>query len=280
MLFPAYGRVRAGAQHLLRTYALHRPPELEGRLRELAELAAAASDDLYAHRDLTRYERRVFSQNGEDGVLVEIFNRVGVHNRHFVEFGVQDGTEGNAVLWADVFGWAGLFVEAAAEPFDRLRRKYAGTRVVTTQATITADNVNDVFAAANVPSEFDLLSIDIDGNDLYVWEALIDFSPRVVVIEYNAGIDPSRPLVQPHRPDRAWDGTGAYGANLAALDVVAARHGYQLAHTDLCGVNAFYVRADLWPSLAIDRAPRRTENHGLTGLGHRPATPDGGWREP
>ena len=102
----------ASAQLFLKSYARYRPAELDRRFAALHVARERASAALYAEGDLSPYELKVFSQNGEDGVLIEIFNRIGTTNRYFVEFGIQDGTEGNAVLLAEVFGWSGLFIEA------------------------------------------------------------------------------------------------------------------------------------------------------------------------
>jgi hypothetical protein len=278
-VFKVGGQVRQQAKSFLRSYARYRPPELDRRLDSLGRLTRRADDALFAVRDLTRYEQRVFSQNGEDGVLVEIFTRLGVTNQYFVEFGIQNGTEGNAVLLADVFGWSGLFFEADPKGFAEVSAKYAGSRVVVAQELVTADRINRLLTEHGVPPEPDLLSIDIDGNDIYVWDALTDHRPRVVVIEYNSGIRGDGALAQPHDPDRVWDGSGAFGSTLAALDVVAARKGYRLAHSDLTGTNAFYVRTEDWEQLGIDEAPRRTQNFGLTGITQPPAEPPGGWRE-
>jgi hypothetical protein len=278
-VFEVGGPIRRRARHLLRSYALFRPMELDRRLAHLAEIVRRADPALFAGSDLTRYELRVFSQNGEDGVLVEILNRIGPTHRYFVEFGIQEGVEGNCVLLADVLGWSGLFIEADADGFAQVSRKYAGSRVQVVQELVTAERFDDILTAAGVPAEPDVLSIDIDGNDVYVWDALERFRPRIVVVEYNSGIAPERPQAQPHDPDRGWDGSGAFGSNLAALDVVAARKGYRLAHSDLAGVNAFYVRADLWDALGIDHVPRRAQNYGLTGIKQAPSAPPGGWSE-
>lgn len=277
-MFRVGGPVRQRARTFLRAYARYRPMEVDRRLDALGEVARRADPDLYAVADLTRYEHKVFSQNGEDGVLIEIFNRIGVTNRFFVEFGIQNGTEGNAVLLADVFGWSGLFLEADDDDVERVRIKYAGNaRVQVAHELVTAQRVEELFAAASVPAEPDLVSIDIDGNDIYVWDALNHFRPRVVVVEYNAGIDSNEPLAQPHDPGRSWDGSGAFGSTLTALDVVAGRHGYRLAHSDLTGTNAFYVREDCWSALGIDAAPRRAQNFGLTGITQDVQEPPGGW---
>jgi hypothetical protein len=227
--------------------------------------------------DLTRYEWGVFSQNGEDGVLAEIFRRIGPGRREFVEFGVENGIEGNCVALADVFGWSGLFMEGDETNALSLGWKYRDSPAVrTAHAHVTAENVDELFAANAVSVEPDVVSIDVDGNDLWIWHALTHCRPRVVVIEYNANLDHNRPLVQPYDPDWRWPGTDWFGASLGALDTVAARKGYRLVHTELAGVNAFYVREDLLgPFDALERVPRRSQNYGGTGYGH-PPHPGGG----
>lgn len=271
------GRVRGTAREFLRGYARYRPTTIDTRLAHLAQLVERTKPELYAGSDLSRYELRVFSQNGEDGVLVEILNRIGVTHHYFVEFGIQEGVEGNCVLLADVLGWSGLFLEADPDFFAGVSRKYAGSRVRVVQELVTADRFDEILTAADVPTDLDVLSIDIDGNDVYVWDALTSHQPRVVVVEYNSGIAGEGPLAQPHVPDRSWDGGSAWGSSLSALETVARRKGYTLVHTDLSGVNAFFVRDDLVAAVGVDRAPRRSQNYGLTGITQQPSEPPGGW---
>jgi hypothetical protein len=270
-------RLRRALHAILRNYVQHRPVEIDRRLESLRVIAERARPDLFAATDLTRFEYKVFSQNGEDGVVVEVLNRIGAVGHYFVEFGVQSGHEGNCVLLADLFGWRGLFIEADDAACRQLQAKYANSDVTVRHAKVTADRVEAIFAEAGVPVEPDVLSIDIDGNDLYVWTAITGYRPRLVIIEYNAGLDVREPRVQPPDEQRGWDGTGAYGSSLAALDTVAERKGYRRIHTELAGVNAFYLRADLLPLVGVDRTPRRNANFGLTGGRHVPATPRGGW---
>ena len=194
---------------------------------------------------LASFELRVLSQSGEDGVLAEIFRRIGVSERYFVEFGVESGREGNCVYLADVADWNGLFIEAEPALYRKLDDKYvASSGVVTSQAMVTPANVEELFHRAGVPAEPDVVSIDIDGGDYWVWEAMVNYRPRVVVIEYNAAIDPRRRLVQPRERAR-WDGTDFFGSSVAALRALGESKGYRLVHTELAGVNAFFVREDL-----------------------------------
>lgn len=221
--------------------------------------------------DLTLFELSVFSQNGEDGVVQEILRRIGVSRRFFVELGCSSN-ESNCLLLADAFGWSGLFIDANETEFHALSRKYraaSGIRVV--QDVVTADNFQDILRREEVPNEFDLLSIDVDGNDYWIWQALEDYRPRMVVIEYNASLPHDRSLVQPNDSGISWDGTESFGASAGALRDLARQKNYRLVHTDLSGTNAFFVREDLADSaLAIDsEAQVRAPNYFLYGLTHR-----------
>jgi SAM-dependent methyltransferase len=224
--------------------------------------------------DLTRYELRVFSQNGEDGVLAEIMRRVGATNREFVEFGVESGAEGNCVFLADVLGWSGAFLEADPALSARLSAKYRWTnRVRTLNAKVEPDNVERLLRRLAVPDEPDVLSIDVDGADYWIWAAMDSIRPRVLIIECNTALDPERRIVQPDDPGITWQGTDYYGASVGALAAHGASKGYELVYVDLAGVNAFFVRADHplgWP----DQVPRRGPNLWLSASGH-PADPTG-----
>lgn len=219
---------------------------------------------------LTRYELRCFSQNGEDGVLAEILSRIGSDRAFFVEFGIQDGREGNCVLLADVEAWSGLFIEADAACFERLASKYAGSQAIKTmKAWVTPDNIEELLAAASVPADFDVLSIDIDGQDYWVWAAIESWRPRVVVVEYNSSFPPSDRRVAP-RSQATWDGTGAFGSSLSAFEDLAQQKGYVLVHTELTALNAFFVRGDLTAGRfpKSDQVPRRSQpNYALSGAG-------------
>jgi hypothetical protein len=120
-------------------------------------------------------------------------------------------------------------------------------------AFITADNVNEVFASHGVPESFDLLSLDIDGNEYWVWRALDAYRPRMVVIEYNIffGLDVASTIE--YRPDFVWDETTYHGASLAALRKLGRDKGYSLIHTDSWVPNAFFVLDSELPAELIDR---------------------------
>lgn len=221
---------------------------------------------------LTRFEHRVFSQNGEDGVLTELLRRVGVVSRWFVEFGIETGVEGNCVFLADVMGWSGLFIEPRQDAYMELHRKYSANPSVDTEcALVQPENVEQLFAHGGVPAEPDVLSIDVDGNDYWIWQALTTYSPRIVVVEYNGQWPALERWVQPYDLERVWHGTDNYGASLGALRSLGEEKGYRFVHTELTGCNAFFVRDDLEAVLpAPDVVPLRASNYFLSGTGHPP----------
>ena len=130
------------------------------------------------------------------------------------------------MLLADHYGWNGLFIESAAEDYSRLERKYrSNPRITTLRALVTPTTIEPLLRDAGVPPGFDLLSIDIDGNDFWVWQAMRSFKPRVVVIEYNANLALESQVVMPHDDRHAWDGTDYFGASLGAYRRLASEKG-------------------------------------------------------
>lgn len=226
-------------------------------------------------KGLTASELKVFSQNGEDGVLAEIFRRIGTDTRTFVEFGVERGTEGNCIFLADVLGWSGLFLEASDVEYPILERKYrSNVNVKTVQTFVTAKNIESLLGQAQVPPDLDILSIDIDGNDYWVWKAITSWTPRVVVVEYNGTLDLESKVVQRYDPGSAWDRSSTYGASLGALRALGQAKGYFLVHTELTGTNAFFVQDRFADRFAdIQPAADRALNYSLQGEG--PLTPPG-----
>jgi len=205
---------------------------------------------------INAYESKTFSQNGEDGIIAEIFSRIGTAKQYFVEFGVEDGLECNTALLARRKHWRGVMIEGDPEKHRKLNENYRPFPAVRREhAFITRENVDDVFRRCGIPLEFDLLSIDIDGNDYWVWEALEAFRPRVVVIEYNGTRPPPERWVMAYNPEHRWREDGYMGASLASLEALGLRLDYALVGTDEKGVNAFFIRFDV---LAKSRFPQRS----------------------
>jgi hypothetical protein len=213
-------------------------------------------------RRLSRHEATVYSQGGEDGILAEIFRRIGTTHRYFVEFGSGDGAENNTVLLLQG-GWSGLWLDAVPEftraAAERNRGAVDEGRLAVKQALVTAENIEELLREAGAPASFDLLSIDIDRNDYWVWKAIVNWTPRVVVIEYNAVFPPGISWVVNYEPNSRWDGTSHFGASLTALERLSREKGYLLVACNIMGTNAFFVRKDLVTDQFAD--PFTAENH-------------------
>jgi hypothetical protein len=145
--------------------------------------------------------------------------------------------------------WSGLWIDGGKENCNDIRSRFndmiAQGRLNIKNEFITAENIESIFKSADVPTELDLLSIDIDYNDYYVWKAITNYNPRVVVVEYNAIYMPDTNFVVAYNPQRTCDRTSYYGASLLALQELADEKGYCLVGCCFAGVNAFFVRKDL-----------------------------------
>ena len=205
---------------------------------------------------------RGYSQHDEDGMIQEIFRRIKVTNQVFIECGVGDGTENNT-LYLLLSGWRGLWIEGSevnARTVDQQFSTFIKSGNLTfLHKFVDRKSINEIVLSSQVSGEIDFLSIDIDGNDYWVWEALSEVQPRVVVIEYNAVFRPPLAIVADYNKDFVWDGTSYYGASLKALELLGSRKGYALVGCSLSGINAFFVRQDLVEDKF--RAPWTAENH-------------------
>lgn len=207
-------------------------------------------------------EHKYRSQYGEDGVIAAIFAALGTTDCYCVEFGVEDAVECNTAHLLDL-GWTGLLLDGAGvsrNPAAAVHREF-----------ITADNIRELFAKYRVPQQFDLLSIDIDGNDYWVWRA-ITHQPRVVVIEYNASRLVGECSTIAYDPQFRWDGSDYFGASLRALVELGQTKGYVLVHCSKEGTNAFFVLQSALPAGFVPKPwylLYRPPTYSPTGGGHR-----------
>jgi len=197
---------------------------------------------------LTASRFRLLSQNQEDGILWTLFEHFGTTCRRFVELG-SGASGGNAAMLAGEFGWTGLLVEG-----DKGKVEYAGRRFPRATAVcawITPDTVDDLLRQHGYAGEVDLLSVDIDGNDYWVWKAITVCTSRVVMLEYNSMFGPDRAVTVPYDPkfSRRDHRFCYYGASLAAMTRLSASKGYRLVAVEPTGVNAFFLRNDVAPEI-------------------------------
>lgn len=192
-----------------------------------------------------------FSQWGEDGIIDWLIEHLPGIPRSFVEFGVQDYRESNTRLLLQLRNWRGLVLDGSAAHIADIKAQDISWRHDLTAkcAFIDRDNINDLIAGARFGGDIGLLSIDIDGNDYWVWEGLTAARPWIVICEYNAVLGDRRPLSVPY--DSSFERTKAhhsnlyFGASIRALTYLAERKGYRFVGTVSSGCNAFFVRGDI-----------------------------------
>ncbi len=200
------------------------------------------------------FEFRSFSQNGEDGILLYIFSVIGITTRKVVEVCASDGIECNSANLIINHGWKALLFDGNIERIERGRALYsklADTFIhppVFAHAWITAENINELIASHGFEGEIDLLSLDVDGNDYWIWKAIEQVRPRVVIVEYNGSIGPDKAVTIPYDPKFQLDFSRLpfyCGASLAAFVALGRRKGYRLVGCQRTQINAFFVREDL-----------------------------------
>ncbi len=209
----------------------------------VAELQTAVTEPL----SLIPHGYRVFSQNDEDGILAEIFRRIGVGGRRFIEIGAGTGLENNTLFLLHQ-NWRGAWFEAA-NTIDAAIEGYAPllqTGQLTIRKThVKPANVDALVRDSHGDGELDLLSLDIDGNDYHVLAAITCVQPRVMVLEYNAKFPPPIDYCMGYSQDHRYNGSDCFGASLSWLESRLAPRGYRLVGCNLTGSNAFFVREDL-----------------------------------
>jgi hypothetical protein len=196
-------------------------------------------------------EFRVFSQWGEDGIIQYLINKVAIADRSFIEFGVESYAESNTRFLLVNDNWRGLILDGGTRHVEFTERRQLRWRhtLDAKSAFVTRENVNSLFESAGFSGDLGLLSIDIDGNDYWVWEAIQVVDPRIVVVEYNATFGPDLQVSVPYEAQfertRAHSSTLYWGVSLGALCHLADRKGYQFVGSNSAGNNAFFVRRDV-----------------------------------
>jgi hypothetical protein len=214
----------------------------------------AAPPDWQPPIDVTALSQSIYAQGAEEAMLERVFELIAPRSRYCVEFGAGDGLRNsNTARLVRDRGWRGLMIEASDYRFGRLREHYAeASNVSIVQARVAPETVEEIFAQAGVPEDLDLLSIDIDGNDYWVWRSLERYRPQVVVIEYNPYYAPPERWVMKYNPEHVWDGSTYYGASLSSLYWLGKDKGYELICCDRQGNNAFFVERSLFERFRLE----------------------------
>lgn len=276
----------------LRTLDLHRLlwqlVAMEKSIRGISAVALSAHPSVevlmpkrIAHAGINEHEFRIYSQNGEDGILLWLFSKIGTTSKRFVEFGMGSGRECITTNLILTFGWRGLLMDGSTENvhdaklfFKQLLHWEEFAQLDIRKEFVTKENINSLLQARMHPEELDLLVIDIDGNDFWIWEAITVVSPRIVVIEYNATFGPEKSVTIPYKADfdaYAEHPFGIYhGVSLAASVKLATEKGYIFVGCESNGTNAFFVKSGLADELRTTPDVAFYENHHQAKRGTQP----------
>lgn len=195
-------------------------------------------------------EFKVFSQWGEDGIIQYLISKTAIKKKVFVEFGVENYSESNTRFLLVNDNWTGLVIDSNPEYIKHIRSqeyywKYDLTAVC---GFVTVDNINDLIKNAGVTGSIGILSIDIDGNDYWIWDTISVVSPQIVIVEYNSSFGNQRAVTIPYQPDfnreKAHFSHLYWGASLAAFCRLASQKGYIYVGSNSAGSNAFFVHKD------------------------------------
>jgi hypothetical protein len=236
--------LRGDLRQLRREMETHFASARMAQLHRFLEIDLPNQPRFQDPKRLLRHSFRVNSQNGEDGIIREIFRRIGTTNRVFVEIGVDDGIENNTAFLVTQ-GWTGFWIDGNDTFIGKAQKRGWDRHVGLLSAYVSRENINSLLQQLKVPAEFDLLSLDVDYNTYYLWEALTTYRPRAVVIEYNASIPTDMEWKVRYDAAATWDGTWNFGASLKSYELLGAKLGYKLVGCDFHGNNAFFVRDDL-----------------------------------
>jgi len=204
--------------------------------------------------EINQNEFQVFSQWGEDGIIQMLLRHIEIPNKIFIEFGVENYTESNTRFLLINNNWAGLVIDGSPEHINYIKQDaiYWQHNLKAVQAFIDKDNINKLIAENGIKGEIGILSIDIDGNDYWVWQAINVVNPAIVIVEYNSRFGKDKAVTIPYNPSfirsQAHYSMLYAGASLKALYNLAKSKGYSFVGCNSVGNNAFFIRQDLKPS--------------------------------
>ncbi|WP_440911620.1 hypothetical protein [Candidatus Pelagibacter sp.] len=203
-----------------------------------------------SHVDINDYEFKIFSQFGEDGIIQHIVNNIEVKNKSFVEFGVENYNEANTRFLLEAYNWKGLILDSSKQFIQNIKNEnfYWKLNILANHAFVNCENINSILEENKFTGNIGLLSIDVDGNDYWIWKSINIIDPDIVIIEYNARYGKKKSITIPYDPNfvRGKNEHFLYfGASLKALVKLGKSKGYDLVCTNKNGNNAFFVKTNL-----------------------------------
>jgi hypothetical protein len=203
---------------------------------------------------LQAHEFKVYSHAGEDGIIQFLISNIAIQSKTFVEFGVEDYREANTRFLLLKDHWTGLVIDGEPANVEKIKADPISwsERLTSVAAFVTRENVNELIEEAGFAGEIGLLSVDVDGNDYWIFEAISAVRPAIAIVEYNHRFGPTRSVTIPYDPGFVRRQTDASwlvcGASLAAVVAAARRKNLVFVGCNSFGNNAFFVRNDLVPS--------------------------------
>jgi methyltransferase FkbM-like protein len=261
-----FGKVRFILDELrsrTNTYSIADRQRLDRLLMLQGNYASSQVRQKAVIRDVRDLEFRVYSQWGEDGIIDWLVEHVPIDNTTFVEFGVENYQEANTRFLLENRNWRGLIIDGNRSHIESVIEEefYWRHDVTAVSAFVTRENINDLLVENGFRGDVGLLSIDIDGNDYWVLEAITAIEPRILVCESNGVFGDLHAITIPYSRDfnrlRTHASGQYFGASIKALKSLAGRKGYEFVGSCSHGVNAFFVRADLFDAIAHRIKDRR-----------------------
>jgi hypothetical protein len=234
------------------------------QIKILHGIALSLLNENKKSRQIRDYEFQVFSQWGEDGIIQHLTKAIEIKNRTFIEFGVEDFSESNCRFLLMKDNWSGFVIDGSSKNIERLKRSYFYWKhhIDGISAFITKENINALLMKSGFEEDLGILSIDLDGNDYFILEAIKCFKPRILICEFNSVFGATRKISIPYEPEfirtNKHYSNLYWGASLSAMTHIANQKGYSLVGTNQASNNAFYVRSDLLnsniESLSVEQA--------------------------
>jgi hypothetical protein len=199
------------------------------RIKQLIEMVEVEKVNKLVNDLATFNPEKKYSQTGEEFMIERIFNHIPITNRYLVEFGAGDGVYLSNSLYFIEKEWKGLLMDGDNQGNGKVHQEH-----------ITKDNIENLFKKYNVPEKFDFLSIDLDGNDFWIWNAIKKYSPRVVIIEFNGTIGNESKTIK-YNPEHRWNNDDYYGASFQAMKKLGESKGYTLV-SQKNSLNMYFVK--------------------------------------
>lgn len=214
----------------------------QGRIIELIKKG-------FPNKSVNLSEYKIFSQNGEDGLIQTLVDLLKIKNKTFVEFGVEDFFESNCRYLMQKDGWKGFVIDGSESNIKFLKNSYVyqSFQLEAVCQFITCENINSLIKSSGYSDSLGILSIDIDGNDYWIFEC-IECKPDLIICEFNPILEKYGPVSVPYDPlfvrSKMHYSNVYYGASLQAIDYIACKKGYRLVAISSKGSNAFFVKMD------------------------------------